>query len=74
MLSCKQTSGYITEKLLHQVADLFELNIKLPCQKVNSGAKGLTDFVFLFIFLRTADLVLSMKGSILARCDCFCVS
>jgi hypothetical protein len=35
MLSCKQTSGEETEKLLHQVGDLFELNVKLWCQKVN---------------------------------------
>ena len=33
----------------------------------NSGAKGLTDFVFLFIFLHTADLVLGVKGFILTR-------
>jgi hypothetical protein len=39
MLSCKQTSKYYTEKLLHQVGDLFELNVKLRCQKVNIPKK-----------------------------------
>jgi len=34
MLSCKQTAGWQTEKLLHQVGDLFELNVKLRCQKL----------------------------------------
>jgi hypothetical protein len=36
MLSCKQTSGQQTEKLLHQIGDLFELNIKFRCRKVKA--------------------------------------
>jgi hypothetical protein len=37
MLSCKQTSGYWNEKLLHQVRDLFELNVELRYQNVNGA-------------------------------------
>jgi hypothetical protein len=36
ILSCKQTLGQENEKLLHQVGDLFELNVKLRCQKVKA--------------------------------------
>jgi hypothetical protein len=32
----QQFSVYYSEKLLHQVGDLFELNVKLLCQKVKA--------------------------------------
>jgi hypothetical protein len=34
MLSCKQTYDNKLKNKLHQVGDLFELNVKLRCQKV----------------------------------------
>jgi len=34
-----------TEKLLHQVGDLFELNVKLRCQKVKLGEKKINTSV-----------------------------
>jgi hypothetical protein len=37
MLSSKLKSGKRKEKLLHQVSDLFELNVKLRCQNVKLG-------------------------------------
>jgi hypothetical protein len=35
-MSAVAASGFtfLTEKLLHQVGDLFELNVKLQCKKV----------------------------------------